>query len=188
MPSPIAAAADVTATNSIIRREFIVNSQGEDGYVEVKSSDTLADVRKLILEDLDHQQLPRKLSNSTENLEGNDNNNNDDHDLEFAFRVNGIRISAKQESRKLAFELLDRKVKVELVPKRINNKRAIEDVEGGDDINNAEEGNDTNKRAKLEGEFHHGAVTPFTTIAVGGGNIQPTAQQPPKEGEPNNNQ
>ena len=71
MPSPIAAAADVTATSSIMR-EFIVNSQGEDGYVEVKSSDTLADVRQLIIQELDHEQLPRKLSSSTSNLEGDD--------------------------------------------------------------------------------------------------------------------
>ena len=59
MPSPIAAAVDAAATNSIMR-EFIVNSQGEDGYVEVKSSDTLADVRQLISRELDHEQLPRK--------------------------------------------------------------------------------------------------------------------------------
>ena len=105
MPSPTAAAADVTATNSIIR-EFIVNSQGEDGYVEVKSSDTLADVRQLILYEFDHEQLPRKLSSATHELEGDDKSSSTEGDVEFAFRVNGIRISAKQEGRKLAFELL----------------------------------------------------------------------------------
>ena len=38
---------------------------------------------------------------------------------EFSFRINNIRISAKQESRKNAFDILDKQLKVELVPKKL---------------------------------------------------------------------
>ena len=84
------------------KKELIVTSLGEDGYVEVSATDTLTQVRALILEELDEEQLPVK---------------------EFSFKVNGIRISAKQEERKLAFDLLE--AKIELVPKSI--KRTAEE-------------------------------------------------------------
>jgi hypothetical protein len=98
--------------------ELIVHSQGEDGFVEVTPKDTLSQVRLRILEDLDEEQLPAK---------------------EFSFKVNGIRISAKQEARKLAFDLLAKQAKIELVPKR--NTRKMDQAE-------MFEHNDHPKRAK----------------------------------------
>jgi hypothetical protein len=102
-------------------KEMIIHSQGEDGFVEVTSKDTLSQVRSRILEDLDEEQLPAK---------------------EFSFKVNGIRISAKQEARKLAFDLLAKRATIELVPKR--NKRKMDQAEQAE----ISEHNDHPKRAK----------------------------------------
>lgn len=66
---------DANATKTLKRRDFILHSQGEDSYVEVKSSDTLTDVRNLILQDFDVDQLPPPL------------NSNDTGKSLFAFRV-----------------------------------------------------------------------------------------------------
>ena len=76
--------------------EFIFESLGERAYVDVSKDDTLANVRAYILEDLDTEQLPKG---------------------EFAFKVNGIRISAKQESKKTVHALLEMKATVELISK-----------------------------------------------------------------------
>ena len=76
--------------------EFIFESLGERAYVDVSKDDTLANVRAYILEDLDTEQLPKG---------------------EFAFKVNGIRISTKQESKKSVRALLEMKATVELISK-----------------------------------------------------------------------
>lgn len=89
-------------------KEFIVTSLGEEGYVEVKESDTLIEVRSLILDEFDEEQLPAD---------------------EFTFKVNGIRISSKQEGRKLAFDLLMKQAKVELVPRSIPKRKAESPLE-----------------------------------------------------------
>lgn len=135
MPSPMRPAAAAASTDS---KEFILRSQGEDGYVEVSPTATLADVRLLVIDEFDPEQLP---CTSADDGSG-------DEKVEFAFRVDGIRISAKQEGRKNAFELLEKGAKVELVPKKQQLKRALDE----DDHRSA-------KRAKLgEGA---GTVTPF---------------------------
>ena len=76
--------------------KFIFESLGERAYVDVSKDDTLANVRAYILEDLDTEQLPKG---------------------EFAFKVNGIRISAKQESKETVHALLEMKATVELISK-----------------------------------------------------------------------
>ena len=96
-------------------QDFIIHSQGRVGYVEVCSSDTLFEVRRLVSEEFDPEQLP---SFSSCNNEKNDCAGQTGSYPEFAFRVNGIWISSKQECHKNAFELLERKVRVELVPKK----------------------------------------------------------------------
>ena len=103
MSTPLTSAGDNTA-----KREFIINSKGEDGYVEVSSSDTLRDVRRLILEDFDVEQLPNIDSGGIDKKEcscssGDNEEGTSNLIPDFAFNVNGIRISTKQESRKNAF-------------------------------------------------------------------------------------
>ena len=77
-------------------REFTFKSLGESAYVDISKDNTLANVRVYILDELDKEQLP----------EG-----------EFAFKVNGIRISAKQESKKSVHALLEKEATVELISK-----------------------------------------------------------------------
>ncbi|GAX13628.1 hypothetical protein FisN_14Lh361 [Fistulifera solaris] len=62
-------------------KELIMTSLGERSYVDVNENDTLLQVRALILKELDEEQLPAK---------------------DFSFKVNGIRLSLKQEGRKLS--------------------------------------------------------------------------------------
>ena len=118
-------------------RDLILHSNGEQNYIEVLPHHTLSDVRLLVLEELDTEQLPPSCSKEGE-------------DPDFAFRVDNIRISEKQEKKKLAVNLIEKGVRVELVPKRApvanNNKRALDDVEEECE----------NKRAKTDG-----FVTPF---------------------------
>jgi hypothetical protein len=99
-------------------KELIVTSLGEDSYVDVHENDTLLQVRALILEELDEEQLPAK---------------------DFSFKVNGIRISSKQEGRKVVFDLLAKNAKIELVTKSI--KQPAEQ-------SSLEEEPESNKRAK----------------------------------------
>lgn len=108
-------------------KEFVFESLGEGAYVEVTAEDTLSKVRELILEELDSEQLPAE--------------------QDFVFKVNGIRISTKQEARKTAFALIDNKAKVELVPKSI--KRKI----SNDETTETSE----SKRRKLDASKH---ITP----------------------------
>ena len=165
MSTPLTSAAgDNTA-----KREFIINSKGEDGYVEVSSSDTLRDVRRLILEDFDVEQLPNIDAGSVDKKEiscSGEDNNDGTSDLipDFAFKVNGIRISTKQESRKNAFDLLNNNVKVELVAMK-NNKRDIEE-----DVN----GEVSVKRTKLDDGAGGGAVTPWESEARKKGDAKPS--------------
>ena len=77
-------------------QELIVTCLSDDGSVEVNETDTLLQVRAFILEEWDEEQLPVK---------------------EFYFKVNGIRISSRQEGRTLTFDLLAKKAKIELMPK-----------------------------------------------------------------------
>ena len=79
------------------KREFILRSKGVDGYVEVSETDRLSDVRKLILEDFDEDQLPGP---------------------NFVFHVNEIRVSTKQEGRRLAYDILDQNANVEIVARQ----------------------------------------------------------------------
>ena len=143
--------------------------------MEVTSTDTLLDVRRYILEDFDAEQLPSSSSSSGEKDVGeNDKEGSSEDDseekkksnAEFSFRVNGIRISAKQEARKNAFDLLDRNVSVEIVSKQPpNNKKrgtSLLDDEGDGDGGNNEI--ISAKRTKMDGEFGH--VTPFESVST----------------------
>ena len=175
MPSLFTATTSATisstlATKLASRREFIIHSQGEDGYVEVTSTDTLLDVRRYILEDFDAEQLPSSSSSSSsgEKDEGENNKGSDEDgekktsNAEFSFRVNGIRISAKQEGRKNAFDLLDRNVSVEIVSKQPpNNKKRGASLLDGDGGNNEII---SAKRTKMDGEYGH--VTPFESVST----------------------
>jgi len=163
MSTPLTSAGDNTA-----KREFIINSKGEDGYVEVTSSHTLCDVRRLILEDFDVEQLPNIDAGSVDKKESSSSGDKEEgtSDLipDFAFKVNGIRISTKQESRKNAFDLLNNNVKVELVAMK-NNKRDIEENVNGEV---------SVKRTKLDDGAGGGAVTPWETEARKKGNEKPS--------------
>lgn len=109
------------------RREFIITSNGEKSVVEeIVASHNLGNVRQIINDELDDEQLPAS---------------------EWSFKVNGIRLSAKQESRKNAFDLIDSGSRVELVAKKV--KRLPDGEE-----NNA---SFSYKRMKLG----NGTVTPF---------------------------
>ena len=138
--------------------------------MEVTSTDTLLDVRRYILEDFDAEQLPSSSSSSGEKDVGeNDKEGSSEDDseekkksnAEFSFRVNGIRISAKQEGRKNAFDLLDRNVSVEIVSKQPPNKKRgaslLDDDGGNNEIISA-------KRTKMDGEYGH--VTPFESVST----------------------
>ena len=163
MSTPLTSAGDNTA-----KREFIINSKGEDGYVEVTSSHTLCDVRRLILEDFDVEQLPnidaRGVDKKESSSSGDKEEGTSDLIPDFAFKVNGIRISTKQESRKNAFDLLNNNVKVELVAMK-NHKRDIEE-----DIN----GEVSVKRTKLDDGAGGGAVTPWESEARKKGDAKPS--------------
>jgi hypothetical protein len=87
-------------------KELILTSLGEDSYVDVKENDTLMQVWASVLEELDEEQLPAQ---------------------DFSFKVNGIRISSKQEGRKLAFDLLANKAKIELVTKKTAEQSSLEE-------------------------------------------------------------
>ena len=135
--------------------------------MEVTSTDTLLDVRRYILEDFDAEQLPSSSSSSSGEKDVGENNKEgsseekEKSNAEFSFRVNGIRISAKQEGRKNAFDLLDRNVSVEIVSKQPPNKKRgaslLDDDGGNNEIISA-------KRTKMDGEYGH--VTPFESVST----------------------
>ena len=95
-----------------IKKDLYLISAGEKNYIEVLPNHTLSDVRLLIQEEFDPEQLPDK---------GCD---------QFSFRVNEIRISEKQECKKMAFDLIQREAVVELVSKSKGVKRALEESDG----------------------------------------------------------
>ena len=80
-------ASKENSENAAAAAELIINSGGVSGFVEVSPTDTLLHVRSLIMDEFDEDMIP------------------DEGD--FYFCVNGIRLSAKQEARKLAMDLLN---------------------------------------------------------------------------------
>ncbi len=125
-------------------RELIIHSNGDDGYVEVTNTCTLSKVRQLIIEEFDTEQLP----SSSE---------------EFAFKINNIRLSQKQEARRNAFDLVERQVKVEIIPRVTSNndtkKRKIDNDHYLQDNSNSND----NKKSKIEATC---AVTPFGISSI----------------------
>mmetsp|Transcript_8989 Transcript_8989/g.17921 ORF Transcript_8989/g.17921 Transcript_8989/m.17921 type:complete len:1419 (-) Transcript_8989:154-4410(-) len=122
-------------------KEFIIQSNDEAGFVEVTSTSTLSEVRQLIIEEFDTEQLPSQSE-------------------EFAFKVNGVRQSQKQEARKNAFELLELQATVEIIP-RVNNDRKRKIV-GADLPVGANETNDSiSGSSKKKLKVDSCAVTPF---------------------------
>jgi hypothetical protein len=90
-------------TNS---KELIIKSEDEYGYVDVTPKDTLSQVRLSILEVWEEEMIPAFRHPSFPIWEVK----------EFTFKVNGIRISTKQEAHKLAFDLLANQAEIEIVP------------------------------------------------------------------------
>ena len=80
----------VSSIEATSNRDLILHSNGEQNYIEVLPHHTLSDVRQLVLEELDAEQLPSSC-------------NNEGGDPDFSFRVDNIRISEKQEKKKVAF-------------------------------------------------------------------------------------
>ena len=126
-------------------KEFVIHSNDEAGYVEVTGTCTLSDVRNLIIEEFDTEQLPS-------------------HSEEFAFKVNGLRLSQKQEARRNAYDLLQKRARVEIIPRVNNDKKRKIDVSnaGGGARENgkaADSASTTRKRMKVDALSN--AVTPF---------------------------
>ena len=128
-------------------KEFIIQSNDEAGFVEVTSTSTLSEVRQLIIEEFDTEQLPSQSE-------------------EFAFKVNGVRQSQKQEARKNAFELLELQATVELIP-RVNNDRKRK-IDGADLPVGANETNDSISGSKKKLKVDSCAVTPFQSSSSSG--------------------
>ena len=66
-------------------RELIIDYGQGDSTVDIKQEDTLADVRRLIIDDFDDDMIPAE---------------------DWVFWVNGLRITQKQEGRKIAWNYL----------------------------------------------------------------------------------
>ena len=135
-------------------KEFIIQSNDEAGFVEVTSTSTLSEVRQLIIEEFDTEQLPSQSE-------------------EFAFKVNGVRQSQKQEARKNAFELLELQATVELIP-RVNNDRKRK-IDGADLPVGANETNDSISGSKKKLKVDSCAVTPFQSSSSSSGDNNGTA-------------
>ena len=132
------------------RREFIFTSNAEKSFVEIGgASHTLGDVRRIIDDELDDEQLPAS---------------------EWSFKVNGIRLSAKQESRKNAVDILEAGWRVELVAKKM--KRKPDGVE-----NNS---SSSVKRMRLG----NGTVTPFERSVGSDKPAKPENNDDHKQGAP----
>eukprot|EP00984_Skeletonema_dohrnii_P022170 scaffold11300_cov111-Skeletonema_dohrnii-CCMP3373.AAC.2 len=133
-------------------KEFIIQSNDEAGFVEVTSTSTLSEVRQLIIEEFDTEQLPSQSE-------------------EFAFKVNGVRQSQKQEARKNAFELLELQATVEIIP-RVNNdrKRKIDDADlvGVNETNDKANDNNSSISGSKKLKVDSCAVTPFQTSSSSG--------------------
>ena len=110
---------------------IIICAGGIKGTVDVSETDTLADVRKRIEDELDDDLL---IPN-------------------FAFHVDGVRISIKQEHRKYAWQILNENKPVCIQAK--NEKRKPE--EDGNDMTTPH-----NKRTKCD--VHLNEVTPFVSF------------------------
>jgi hypothetical protein len=93
-------------------KELVINcfDSGEQGVVEVSETDTLRHVRSLILEEFDEDLLPSPNGG-------------------FCFRVNGnIRISEKQEAKKLAWDYLSQDKQLSLHARATTGKRNLEET------------------------------------------------------------
>jgi hypothetical protein len=121
-------------------KDLILHSNNEQSYIEVSSHHTLSDVRLLILDELDVEQLP---------------------DVQFSFRMDEIRISEKQEVKKRAFDLIERGVKLELVAKNKTNEKEEEVVGGAKRI--LEEKGELKESKRLKCDEEGGFVTPHVT-------------------------
>lgn len=118
-------------------KDLILHSNNEQSYIEVSSHHTLSDVRLLILDELDVEQLP---------------------DVQFSFRMDEIRVSEKQEVKKRAFDLIERGVKLELVAKNKTNKKEEEVVGGVKRV--LEEKRELGGSKRLKCDEEGGFVTP----------------------------
>lgn len=148
-------------------KEFILHSNDEAGFVEVTKTSTLSEVRKLIIEEFDTEQLPSQSE-------------------EFAFKVNGVRQSQKQETRKNAFELLELQAKVEIIP-RVNNdrKRKIGNEDHLLGVNDTGSANDRDSGAakkKLKVDTSCGEVTPFQRSCSSGDSKKSSVDQDKRDG------
>ncbi|KAL3796546.1 hypothetical protein HJC23_009677 [Cyclotella cryptica] len=76
--------------------KLIFHSNGHKNYVAVAPTDSLSEVRRRILQDLDADQLPSSTNS-------------------FAFKIDGVRISRTQEKENLVVDITGRGARVELI-------------------------------------------------------------------------
>ena len=151
-------------------KELIIHSNDEAGFVEVTPTCTLSEVRKLILEDFDVEQLPSQSE-------------------EFAFKVNGVRQSHKQEGRKNAFELHELQATIEIIPRVNDRKRKMIDTENMSANKTVDKANDSisgsnKKKLKLDTSC---AVTPFQSSSSTGDSKKSAAKDKRNSGNDNGN-
>lgn len=108
IPEESCGASKENTENSATVSELIINSGGVSGFVEVSLEDTMSHVRSLIMDEFDEDMIPDQ--------------------GDFYFCVNGIRLSAKQEARKLAMDLLNGGHTVSIHSKR-KKQKVSEEIE-----------------------------------------------------------
>jgi hypothetical protein len=132
-----------TTTTATTPKELVIVSGDIKGEVEITETDTLKDVRALILEEFDDDMLPCQ---------------------DFCFHVNDIRISEKQERKKLAWDLSPKRISLH---SKQGIKRKLEASSTHEQ--------DTPKRGRSEHENHDEMSAPAATLACA------SIESPPNE-------
>ena len=114
MEEPInVAPADENKENAQESKELVICCQECSGFVEIKANHTLSDVRSLIMDEFDDDMIP------------------DEGD--FYFSVDGIRLSAKQESRRKAWDLQENN-RISIHSKRKKQRVQEEDTDKDEEL------------------------------------------------------
>jgi hypothetical protein len=122
MSASTADAVTTTAARTSTKKELVIESGDCKGSVEVGPHDTLADVRVLVHEEFDDEMLPNGAM-----MNGNDANASDAARDAFYFCVDGIRVSRKQELRKLAWDCVGEAVRIKNTTASITSTSSIQD-------------------------------------------------------------
>ena len=124
--------ASLVHTMTGTTKELLIESGDIKAEVEISETDTLKDVRALILEEFDDDMLPCQ---------------------DFCFHVNDIRVSTKQERKKLAWNLSNKPIRLHL---KQGTKRKLEA---------STEESTSIKRGRSENENHNETRALATTLA-----------------------